>query len=131
METRKRIIRVSAFLVWTVLIAAVSFQAGKRWMQNRGADFIINTQTFYATILEIRENSLLVEGLEENDINYRGQFSLHLDDETEFTWRYTEISLEDLDAGDRISVTFSGGVAESYPAQIGDTEVVQLLEDEL
>lgn len=124
---------MSAFLVWTVLIAAVSFQAGKRWMQNQGADFWIsnNTQTFYATILEIRENSLFVEGLEENDINYRGQFSLHLDDETEFTWRYTEISLEDLDAGDRISVTFSGGVAESYPAQIGDTEVVQLLEDEL
>ncbi|MBE6607719.1 MAG: DUF3221 domain-containing protein [Ruminococcaceae bacterium] len=87
-------------------------------------------QTFYAEIIEINGSSLLVEGLSINDINFRGQFSLSIDEKTKLEWRYTEISLSDLDVGDRISITFSGEILESYPAIIGNAEKIQLLDDE-
>jgi len=87
-------------------------------------------QTFYAEIIEINGSGLLVEGLSINDINFRGQFSLSIDEKTKLEWRYTEISLSDLDVGDRISITFSGEILESYPAIIGNAEKIQLLDDE-
>ena len=89
-------------------------------------------ETFYATIVEKRGNDLLVEGMEENDINFRGGlFLLDLEAGTEVTWRGTEISVGDLDGGDHISVTFSGSIAESYPARIRGSMYVKLLDDEM
>ena len=45
-------------------------------------------------------------------------------------WRYTEITPEDLEIGDHISITFTGEVLESYPAQIQQVDIIQLLDDE-
>ena len=45
-------------------------------------------------------------------------------------WRYTEITPEDLESGDHISITFTGEVLESYPAQIQQVDIIQLLDDE-
>ena len=44
-------------------------------------------------------------------------------------WRYTEITPEDLEIGDHISITFTGEVLESYPAQIQQVDIIQLLDD--
>lgn len=89
------------------------------------------TDTFYATILTIDKNVLLVEGLEVNDINTRGQFYLTVDENTRLDWRGTEIALSDLDVGDRIAITWSGPVQESSPANImNPVHRIKLLDDE-
>ena len=88
------------------------------------------TDTFYATILTIDQNVLLVEGLEDNDINTRGQFYIQVDENTRLDWLGTEITLSDLDVGDRIAITWSGLVQETYPARIVDpVHRIKLLDD--
>jgi hypothetical protein len=89
-----------------------------------------SSETFYAVIEEIKDSVLLVQGMDVNDINFRGEFYLTLSEKTELTWRYTEISSAELAAGDRISVTFTGEVMETAPAQIQEVLRIQLLEDE-
>lgn len=88
------------------------------------------SQTFYATISDIHESTLTVKGMEINDINFRGEFNFSLVEETMITWRYTNISIEDLNLGDNISITFSGEILETYPVQIRQIERIQLLDDE-
>ena len=51
-------------------------------------------------------------------------------EETKIMWRYTGITPEDLEIGDHISITFTGEVLESYPAQIQQVDIIQLLDDE-
>ncbi|MDC2756077.1 hypothetical protein PO351_26665, partial [Bacteroides ovatus] len=87
-------------------------------------------QTFYATITEINGNNFTVEGLDINDINYRGAFTFSVIAETELVWRGTEMQVEEFDIGDIISVSFTGLVQESYPGYILDVVRVQLLDDE-
>ena len=87
-------------------------------------------QTFYARIIETNGKSLLVEGIPENDINFRGEFHFSIHEETELEWRYTEIEVSDLDAGDLISITFIGAIQETDPADIQEVTKVQLLDDE-
>ena len=88
------------------------------------------SQTFYAEILEINGSSLLVKGLSVNDINFRGEFSFSVSEKTKLEWRYTEITLSDLDVGDTVSITFKGEIMESYPAIISEIVKIQLLDDE-
>lgn len=87
-------------------------------------------QTFYAKIEENNGQSLLVKGLEVNDINSRGEFSVAIDADTILEWRSEPISLAELEVGDTVSITHTGNIGETYPAQIFETVRVQLLDDE-
>ncbi|WP_298483467.1 hypothetical protein [uncultured Ruminococcus sp.] len=87
-------------------------------------------QTFYAEIEENNGQSLLVKGLDVNDVNSRGEFYVAIDGETILEWRYEPISLEELEVGDTVSITHTGNIGESYPAQIFETVRIQLLDDE-
>lgn len=89
-----------------------------------------NSQTFYAEIKNINGANLLVDGLDVNDINYRGEFSFKIDEETKLEWRNTTIDISDFDEGDNISITFEGSIQETYPAKISDVVKIQLLDDE-
>ena len=89
------------------------------------------TQTFYATVSKIEGNNLTVQGMDENDVNYRGAFWFPVEEITEITWCNTDISVEDLDVGDQISVSFTGEILATYPAKITQVEAIRLLEDEL
>ena len=90
-----------------------------------------NQQTFYAEIEEIKDNFILVKGLSVNDINFRGEFTISVVEETELEWRNTKINVTDLEVGDNISITFTGEILDSYPAQIKDVVKIQLLDDEI
>ena len=89
-----------------------------------------NSQTFYAEIKKINYTSLLVDGLDVNDINYRGEFSFKISENTKLEWRSTQINISDLEEGDNISITFEGSIQETYPAKINDVVRIQLLDDE-
>lgn len=88
-------------------------------------------QTFYASVENIGDNSLTVSGLDINDVNSRGKFQLTLTGHTLIEWNNTPIKLSDLKPGSRISVTYTGEVDESDPAQIKKVTKIKLLEDEL
>lgn len=88
------------------------------------------SQVFYGVITSKTGSHLVVEGIPENDINHRGSFQFTLDDSVTLWWCYTEISLEDLDVGDRICVKYTGPVLEISPAILEHVLEIQLLDDE-
>ena len=90
----------------------------------------VQHQVFYAKITSVSGSLLAVEGLEINDINYRGRFWLTVDQYTELEWRSTRITMDDLDPGDLIAVYFHGAVLETGPAQIRWVDRIALLDDE-
>ncbi len=129
----KKIARfVIAILCYSVAIAGVFYFIGYKVAYDRienSAPTLI-PQTFYATISDIQDNTLTVKGMEINDINFRGEFRFSVTEETKIIWRYTDILIEDLDIGDHISITFTGEIFETYPQQIQQVEIIQLLNDE-
>ena len=119
-------------LCYSVALAGVSGWIGYKVASGRVEDAApaARPQTFYATVSDIRDNADTVTGMEVNDINFRGEFCFSVTEETEITWRYTDISLGDLEAGDNVSIAFTGEVMETSPAQIQGVEMIQLLDDE-
>ena len=119
-------------LCYSVALAGVSGGIGYKVASGRVEDAApaARPQTFYATVSDIRDNAVTVTGMEVNDINFRGEFCFSVTEETEITCRYTDISLGDLEAGDNVSITFTGEVMETSPAQIQGVEMIQLLDDE-
>ena len=130
---KKKYIAVSVLLL--IAVAITSYFIGYKVAYDRierSAEAQNNeTQTFYATIVEADDTHFLVKGIEANDINYRGEFTFSIKEETSYTWRGTEISPSDLEVGDTISITFSGEVLTIYPVIISNVIKVQLLEDEI
>lgn len=131
-KNRKKIILAVVLLCYSAALAGVFYLTGYKTaydrMEHSASAFM--PQTFYATISDIRGDTFTVAGMEVNDINFRGDFSFSVVKETKIIWRYTEIPADDLDIGDHIAITFTGGVLESYPKQIRQVDVIQLLDDE-
>ena len=121
----KRIVHTVSIILAVLLAAAGGYYGGRRSVQP-----LVGT-TFYAVIEEIRENRLLVQGLEINDINGRGTFELAVGDKTELIWRGVPITVKDLRVGNTVSVTYIGEVLEISPAQVSDVLRIQLLDDGL
>lgn len=129
---RKTVGFVIALLWYNIMIAGVFYFLGYKVAYSRmeSSASKLATQTFYATISDIQNNTFTVTGMEVNDINFRGSFRFSIADGTKITWRYTDISADDLDVGDNISITFTGEILETDPGQIQQVEVIQLLGDE-
>ena len=90
---------------------------------------------FYATVEKITEyngiTTVLVKGLDVNDINHRGEFDFSIDANTELLWHGTKIEISDLKEGQNISITSTGEVLERYPAGLTKVTRVIVLDDEL
>lgn len=98
-------------------------------------DYNIENNVFNARIKEIREyngiTTILIEGLESNDINHRGEFDFSVDNDTELLWKEAKIELSSLKEGQNVSITSTGEILESYPAQLTKVTKIIVLEDEL
>ena len=113
-----------------VLIAAGFYLIGYQTAKTE-VPFVQQTaQTFYAEITDLNGDQFAVQGLEVNDINFRGEFTFSVTEETALLWRGTAMELSEFDIGDSVSITFTGAVLESYPAVIQEVTRVQLLDDE-
>lgn len=121
---KNTLIKTVGIVIIICCVAVISYLVGRLNAPD------VNTKTFYATVESINGNSFVVQGLEVNDINSRGQFTFIVDDTTALEWHNTEIQISDLQAGDTISVTYSGGVTETYPAGIENIIKIVLLDDE-
>ena len=94
---------------------------------------IVDTNTFYAEIKEIIEKNekvtLLVDGLDVNNINNRGEFYITIDKKVELVWQGVNLDMSELKVGQNISITHDGGVQETAPARIPNVYIVELLDD--
>jgi len=98
MSNKKKVFIILGVLITIVVTFLVGLFVGQSNVTK--PDLLITSygQTFYATIEKIRDNKYIsVKGLEVNDINYRGEFSLTIKDSTIMTWRGESISISDLD----------------------------------
>lgn len=91
-------------------------------------------KTFYAVIEEIYEGTdgytiVKVKGLEINDVNHRNYYTGAINEETELTWRHTELEIGDLKAGQTVAVTYTGGKLMSAPARLEKIRQIELLDD--
>ena len=78
---------------------------------------------FEATVLEIDENSILVEPLEGEDI-------LRSADRVSVgTGDLDPEDVPEMEVGDTVRISYAGGVMESYPAQLGDVQKIELVEE--
>lgn len=127
-----KIMRYAGTVVIVTFIAVGAYLIGYKTAYDRmeRAAVSYETETFYAAITDISDSSITVQGMEINDINFRGRFTFPVMEETSYLWRGTDISPEDLEEGDNISITFTGMVQESSPARIQEVVKVQLLDDD-
>jgi len=86
--------------------------------------------SFYANVLENADNYLLVEGISENDINHRSQFTVSLKnkDSSVLDINGISINLSDIPQGCLVKIIYDGIVRETYPAQIDGVISIQILE---
>ena len=112
-----------------VVAAGVSFFAGTKVAPLAERVALNQGQVFYATVDSISGNSILVTGVEINDINHRAQFKFAVEDTTRLTWRGFDLAVEDLRVGDVVCITYAGGIGLTYPGYIANVLRVQLLSD--
>ena len=113
-----------------VLIATGFYLIGYQTAKEEIPSIQQTSQTFYVKITDLNGDQFAVQGLEVNDINFRGEFTFSVTEETALLWRGTAMKLSEFDIGDSVSITFTGAVLESYPAVIQEVTRVQLLDDE-
>lgn len=133
MSKDKNIVKqIIALVCYSVLLAVVFCFIGYKiaYGQMEKSTPITDSQTFYATVTDIQGNTFTVKGMEINDINFRGKFVFSVTENTKIIWRGTSLSIKELNVGDAISITFTGDVLETDPAQIEQLKVIQLLDDE-
>jgi len=89
-------------------------------------------ETFYAEVKSVDGSHILVQGLEINDRNYRGEYTLEIYDETELIWHDTMISVSDLEVGHIVSVEIYSvdGVIDTSADVLMDIAKIKILSDE-
>ena len=120
-------ITVAVVIVITVIAAGFAIKSKLSWYSEEDPVEVY----FEAVITEIYESSILVDGVNINGQNYQGGFVCSVSDDTKICWNDTEISFEDLEAGDSIGIFFTGDISETAPAQISEVTMIILHDDEL
>jgi len=137
----KNKINVIVSFMFLIVVSIASYFIGSIITYNKIENDLdnhkLNYQSFYATITNIKDTGFekepklfTVNGLEINDINFRGKFEFIITEATELEWRYTNLNASELEIGDNISIIFTGNIQEKYPAHIEDVLKIQLLDAE-
>ena len=121
-------VKLSTIILILIFAIVISGTTGYYNGKNTSADNL-DSSTFYATILTADANSFHVDGLDINDINTRNEFILVVSSETQLLWRDTEMDMSEFKSGQTVAITYSGEIAEIYPAQIEGVIKIQLLDD--
>lgn len=86
MMNGKIAVRHAAAAVLMISIAAGAYLFGYKTAYDRIEDATGShgTETFYAVITDISDSSITVQGMEINDINFRGRFTFPIMEETSY-----------------------------------------------
>ncbi len=123
-------------LLIIVICVAVVFIAGVNLVKPKIASmhtsFYAETKTFYAEIKEIKEyngtTTLLVEGLESNDINRRGEFTFNIN-KTQILLNNEKVDKSYLKKGTLIIIGKYDAVQETYPARLVNVKTITIVEE--
>ncbi|HZJ57218.1 MAG TPA: DUF3221 domain-containing protein [Clostridia bacterium] len=75
--------------------------------------------SFIATVIEKGESYILVEPDEgSSELNSADKISVSIGDATIIDDEGKDITIQDIDEGDKVKIHYDGQIAESYPAQI-------------
>jgi len=136
MKTKFNLIFIGSLLLVSVISYFLGAVITYRKLDNSLNNQNINYQSFYATIIDIKDTGfekepklIGVKGLDINDINFRGNFEFLVTEATELEWRYTMLEPNELEIGDNIAIIFTGNIEEKDPASINDVLKIQLLDD--
>lgn len=125
-----KLLKILSFLLLCALCLGGGFILGRRTAPDAPIVQEVIGTTFYAAITRISDDSMLVDGLDINSLNFQGAFSFVIHEDTRLTWNYTEIAMADFQVGDRVAITFTGGIRETYPARLVKVLRVDLLDHE-
>ena len=123
----KKPMKIICAIVVLLAVAAGGFFVGRTSVGEQPG--LLFAQTFYATIEQVGDGWLLVEGLEVNDINHRSKFTFSIREDTKLVWYYTDLLFDELNVGQNVAVTYTGYVLETYPAKLTNVLRVELLDD--
>lgn len=88
----------------------------------------LNGTSFLAEIENVYpDNKLLVKGIAENDINFRGEFFAYITDKTEILKNRNKADITDIEAGQKVKITFTNGIQESSPAVLGKVIKIEII----
>jgi len=126
---KKEIGNIFIILLLFIFICFLGYLLGSKINRLKEKERIEQDQTFYAKVTEIKENHMVVEGIDENEKDFRNKsFVLDLTNETSYTWQKEKIELLNFNKGDNIEVTFKGEATETYPITIKRVGKITLLE---
>ena len=82
----RKTVRYVGTAVLMIFIAAGAYLSGYKTAYDRieEAAGSYGTETFYAVITDISDSSIAVQGMEINDINFRGRFTFPIMEETSY-----------------------------------------------
>lgn len=118
-------------LLLTCLLMLFVFMAGCNNGEDNGISGGENREgySFRATVLEVEEISLLVEPEEGSDeLLSADKIIVYLSDAELVDGDNREITVDNINTGGQVEISYTGGIAESYPAQIHGCYKVRLLD---
>lgn len=117
--------KVALVLTITVLIIGVlaSYLVGYKVAYDRfeNTNITFDVHSFYAEAKEIRENTIVVDGISLNDEKYRGEFKYEIYEGVSIVWMDEPISLLDIEPGDLVCVTLvtgGGDITDIFKIQL-------------
>lgn len=115
--------------IWLILILVGVLFAGCTNDNDNGNDGGLNgndeeqVMQFVATVLEIDDTSILVEPVEGEDI-------LRSADRVSVgTGNLDPEDVPEMEVGDTVRIFYAGGVMESYPAQLEDVQIIEMVDE--
>lgn len=99
---------------------------------NTSSDTSSNLTLVPATLKGIVENvknaTIKVENLPESEISYKGRVEIQINEDTQILLNETEIKLTDIKEGNKVKVTFTGGIALTSPAIVDGVQKIEIIE---
>lgn len=118
---KKIILLLLIFLFSLSIVACSDHSRGYIEPENLDHNEEIETEYFEAKILQVYENSILVEPTDDS-------IASKSSDKIDVSIKSISIDIN-LSVGDIVGITYTGNIAESYPAQIMGTVAVNQIND--
>lgn len=85
-----------------------------------------NTETAYILDIDLENNSIMIGAFMDTD--YESQICVFIKEDTDILINLASSNIENLAVGDAILITYTGGIAESAPAQMHHPVKIEVIE---
>lgn len=128
----KKIVMLLIIFILVAIVFVLGINIVKPKIASQHFPFGTEQKTFYATIKEIKEYNgiitLLVEGIESNDINHRGEFTFNIN-KTQILLNNEKVDKSYLKKETLIIIGKYDAVQETYPARLVNVKTITIVEE--